>query len=207
VSSLDTARQALRERQGPGARYDSQNAPADSLRLARLGTAYFARALASVTDEELYRPARSQGWTRAEVAVDVAYHARALCRQLEAVAADMPPPPMYDGLDLQFEEIALGGSLPARAIRHLSEHAAIHLDVVWRDLPNPSWRSETSDELGRPRPLSRTADERASVVWLGAIDLGAARIGRLPRHVHSLLTGEPRRNLTAAQNARTRKDQ
>jgi maleylpyruvate isomerase len=174
--------------------------------MARLGTAYFARALAYLPDEVLYGPSQSPGWTRAEVAVDVAYHARALCRQLEAVAAEMRPPPMYDGLDPQLEEIVLGGTLPARAIRHLSEHAAIHLDVVWRDLPGPSWRVEAPDETGRSRPLFRTADERAAVVWLAAVDLGAPRIS-VPRNVQEFLSiSAPRRNLTAAENSRTRKD-
>jgi maleylpyruvate isomerase len=141
------------------------------------------------------------------VAVDVAYHARALCRQLEAAADDVEPPTMYDGLDVQLDEIVLGGSLPSRAIRHLSEHAAIHLDVVWRDLPGICWSKEAYDESGRCRPLSLTAEERAAVVWLGALDLGAARTSQLPRHMQDLLSHEPRRNLTAAQNVRTRKDQ
>lgn len=54
------AREALKARQGKGARYDAPNAPAEDLLLARRGTAHFARKLMELPDAELYAPRPSR---------------------------------------------------------------------------------------------------------------------------------------------------
>lgn len=177
TSDLDTARRALWERQGSGARYDAPEAPADDLRLARSGTAYFARKLNALADAALYEPAAVSGWTRAHVICDVAYQARALARQAEAATAGGTIPAMYDGSAGRSAEIRLGATLPAHALRHLFDHAAVHLNVVWRDLPGAAWDIVAPDAGGLPRPLRAAVAERARRLWRGALELdnGARR--------------------------------
>lgn len=177
TSDLDAARWALWERQGSGARYDAPEAPADALRLARSGTAYFARRLNALADAALYEPSTVSGWTRAHVICDLAYQARALARQAEAATAGATIPAMYDGSAGRGAEIRLGATLPAHALRHLFDHAAVHLNVVWRDLPRAAWDIVAPDARGIPRPLRAAVTERARRLWRGALELdnGARR--------------------------------
>lgn len=177
TSDLDAARRALWERQGSGARYDAPEAPADVLRLARSGTAYFSRKLNALTDAALYEPSTVSGWTRAHVICDVAYQARALARQAEAATEGGTIPAMYDGRAGRIAEIRLGATLPAHALRHLFDHAAVHLNVVWRDMPGAAWDTLAPDAMEAPRPLRATAIERARRLWRGALELnnGARR--------------------------------
>jgi len=181
MSSLDEARRNLRERQGDGARYDADHAPHAALHLARLGTGYFARILNALSDEALYEPSAVAGRSRAEIMADIAYHARALCRQLEAVAAGDLPQAMYPSDAARLEEIELAGTLPPHALRYLFQHASIHLDVVWRDLSDEDWRREAPGIDTQPRALFDTPDEHAAMLWHGVIDLRAgARRRDLP---------------------------
>ncbi len=186
MSGLDAARQALQARQGMGARYDAAEAPGHALALARLGTAFFARKLNQLSDAGLYQPAQVAGqtcshWTRAHVVCDVAYRARAISRQVEAVTNGQPVSAMYDSAAARIDAIELGATLPSRALRHLFDHAATHLNVVWRDLPGPGWDVMAPDESGCPRPLRATATERARLLWQGALHLGnGARPHDLP---------------------------
>lgn len=180
MTGLRAAREALAQAQGQGARYDSAAAPAD-LAQARLGTAFLARKLNELTDAALFQPTLIEDWTRAHVICDVAYHARAISRQVEAVTAGHPIPPMYASAQARREEIDLGATLPPHALRHLFDHAAIHLNVVWRDLPGPGWDTLAPDENGCPHPLRTTATERARLLWQSALHLGnGARLRDLP---------------------------
>ena len=181
MSTLDQAREALRAKQGAGARYDAPEAPARELALARSGTAYFARKLNELSDAALYEPSAVPGWTRAHVICAVAYQARALARQAEAAAAGIAIPPMQDAEWAELEDLDLGATLPPRALRHLFDHSAVHLDVVWRDLPGAGWDLSAPDAAGQPRPIRACALERARMLWRGAIDLGnGARLRDLP---------------------------
>lgn len=181
MADLEQARAALRERQGMGARYDAPEAPAAELALARSGTAYFARKLNELSDAALYQPSAIAGQSRAHVICAVSYRARALARQLEAATSGQAIPPMVDPAWAELEDLDLGATLPPRALRHLFDHSAIHLDVVWRDLPGPAWDLEASDVAGRMRPLRATAIERAHALWHGALHLGnGARMRDLP---------------------------
>ena len=199
MGTLAEAREVLRARQGKGARYDAPEAPADALGLARRGTAYFARVLNWVEDDALYAPSGVPGWTRAHVVVDVAYHARALCRQLDA-AAPGEVAAMYESDAARLEEIELGGVLPPRALRHLADHAAIHLDVTWRDLPGRLWVADAPDSTRRMRPLSATPAEHAALLWFGALDLAH---GARPRDLPVDFAGAtpPRHNPTSRPRA------
>lgn len=174
-SALDSARAALRRRQGPGARYDASNAPALELDWARRGTAFFARKLNELRDGELDGDSAVAGWTRRHVVAATAYHARMLARAAEAARTGAAIA-LYEHPAQRDEEIEAGATLPPGALRHLVDHAAVHLHVEWRDLSPEDW--------DRPLPYAAltTARQspwiRAKQLWLRALDL---RSGASPR--------------------------
>lgn len=168
LSSLEVARAALHERQGPGARYDAPDAPARELDWARRGTAYFARKLNELSDVELNGESRSPGWTRRHVIACVAYHARMLTRVTETARTGAALP-LYETPTQRDEEIEDGATLPAGALRHLVAHANIHLNVEWRDLQTAEWDSALPFEY--PTTARATPWMRAKQVWLRALDL------------------------------------
>ncbi len=147
-------RAALVARQGGGARYDAAEAPAEELLLARRGTAYFARVLNGLSDTELTDPAV------ARVVVDVGYGARDMAERLAALRTGVWQPGAVNAAAI---------SLPARALRGLFEHSAIHLDVEWRDLPGPLWGSVLE---GTGWIASDTPMIRARVIWNAAVEIG-----------------------------------
>lgn len=167
------AREAwARERQGPGARYDSAAAPHRDLLLVRRGTAYFARKLGELDDEALALPSRVPGWSRRHVVAHVGYHARSLARLVEAAR---------DGLDRerlvepesQIEDVEFGATLPPHALRHLFRHAEVHLNVEWRDLDTPGWSARVTPLAGGAAVAIRaTPLLRAREIWRRALDLG-----------------------------------
>ena len=86
------AREALRARQGAGARYDAASAPAEDLLLARRGTAYFARKLGELSDAELDAPSLREDVRRRALIAQVGYHARALALAVAAARAGRADP-------------------------------------------------------------------------------------------------------------------
>ena len=176
----DAARAALRARQGSGARYDADAAPHDDLLLARRGTAFFARKLNELRDDDLWGSSARDGWTRRHVIAHVAYHARALAHVVAGERTGAPVP-MYPSAAARDTEIAGGATLPARALRHLFDHTVKHLDVEWRDLPDAGWGASVILMDGPVVPVSDLPRLRAVELWQGALDLGnGARIGDLP---------------------------
>ena len=171
MSNLEKARQALIARQGAGARYDAPEAPADMLMLARTGTAYFARLLSLVPDRALYNAPGLNGMSPARVVCAVSYQARAIARQAETINAGKEPPPLYDSSDDLQAMIDLGATLPARALRHLFDHSAVHLNVVWRDLPGDGWQAHAADAEGAMKPFSDSVRARACFIWAAAFAL------------------------------------
>jgi maleylpyruvate isomerase len=169
-TSLEEAREELRRRQGTGARYDSANAPARELAWARTGTAYFARKLNELTDEELYEPSLLPGWSRAALVAHVGYNARALTRLCEWARTGVETP-MYASNTQRNTEIDRGATLPARALRNLFAHAEVHLNVEWRDLTDEQWEHEVRTAQGRTVPARETAWMRTREVWVHAVDL------------------------------------
>ena len=167
TSEDQSARDALRLRQGAGARFDAANAPHAHLLLARRGTGYFARKLNELGDADLAAPSLRAGWTRQHLVAHVSHQARALAIALKALHA----PLIADEADWR-PDLALAATLPTRALRHLFEHTAKHLDVEWRDLPEPCWdRQLTTPEHG-VMPARETPNLRAKEIWRAAIDLG-----------------------------------
>lgn len=161
MSDLEAARAALRAKQGAGARYDADSAPHDALLLARRGTAVFARKLNDLRDADLTAPAR------ARIVARVSYQARELAIALSALRRPLAPEEAAWRAD-----VALATTLPARALRHLFDHAVKHLDVEWRDLPGDAWTAEIPLPDGRRISARATPEMRAETVWRGAVELG-----------------------------------
>jgi maleylpyruvate isomerase len=158
----------LRSRLGKGARFDAEGAPADALRLARHGMAFFARHLNALSDDQLVGPSLVPGWTRAHVVAHVSIAARA---QALAVT-DLRGGPLDDEFDWE-PDVDLTSTLPARALRHLYDHAHVHLNVEWRDLGTSDW-TRTIAFAGVERfPVPDLPRSQAALLWWGAVALNA----------------------------------
>jgi maleylpyruvate isomerase len=167
------------------ARHDRVKDPrtCEELAVVRLGTAFFRRALDQVTDEGLTRASVLPGWDRRHLVAHVGYNARAVARLVDWAATGVETP-MYFSPKARSEEIELGATLNPEALRRLNEHAAIDLDVRWRDLPAERWDARVVTAQGREVPASETVWMRTREVWLHAVDLDAgARIDDVPRPV------------------------
>ena len=154
------------------ARTDRTTDPAlrAQLLLARRGQAFFSRALNELRGDELDAPSLVPGWTRRHVAAHVGLNARALTHLTEWAATGVETP-MYASPEQRDEEIAFAATLPARALRNLSAHAAVHLDVEWRDLEPAAWDAPVRTALGRVVPARETVWMRTREVWVHAVDL------------------------------------
>lgn len=175
----EAARAALRARQGSGARYDAPAAPAGDLLLARRGTAFFARKLNELTDEDLDGPSRVPGWSRRRVIAFIGYQARtqalALMALREGRSGEEP-----EGLP----ELSLAETLPPHALRYLFRHSEVHLNVEWRDLPDEGWKEAVSLPGGMEVPVRDLPLMRAREIWKSAVDLGnGARVEDIPAAV------------------------
>lgn len=173
------------------ARHDLTTDPhlQQALLQARRGTAFFARKLNELTDEALDGPSLLPGWTRRHIAAHVGYNARAIARLMEwaATGAEIP---MYPSPTARNQEIDFGATLSPIALRNLVDHAAIHLNVEWRDLPENKWGNQVKTAQGRTVPASETVWMRTREVWLHAVDLdnGATTADIPARILQRLLT-------------------
>ncbi|QOT18583.1 maleylpyruvate isomerase family mycothiol-dependent enzyme [Paenarthrobacter sp. YJN-5] len=154
------------------ARHDLTTDPRlqEELLQARRGTAFFARKLNELTDEELDGGTRLPGWTRRHVVAHVGYNARAIARLIEWAATGVETP-MYSSPEARNQEIDFGATLSPTALRNLFDHSAVHLSVEWRDLPDAGWSNEVRTAQGRTVPASETAWMRTREVWMHAVDL------------------------------------
>jgi maleylpyruvate isomerase len=168
IGTLDLETIKLRERLGKGARYDATSAPALELDWARRGTAYFARKLNELTDDELDRPTLISGWSRRRLIGHVGHQARALSRIVEAARTGQPWSEASDEERLAELNAA---TLPARALRNLFYHSEVHLNVEWRDLTASGWNATVILDGGRSVPVRETPATRARAVWIHAVDL------------------------------------
>lgn len=174
------------------ARHDQATDPAvlEALATARLGTAYFRRALARLSDDDFDEPSLLPRWSRRHLVAHVGYNARAVAR-LVTWAATGVETPMYSSPQARQEEIELGATQRPDALRSLCEHAAIDLDVRWRDLPDERWDEKVVTAQGRIVPVSETLWMRTREVWLHAVDLGVGeRIAEIPEAVLERLLGD-----------------
>jgi maleylpyruvate isomerase len=162
---------ALRERLGKGARYDSPAAPAPELLWARRGAAYFARKLGELDDDGLDGQSLLPGCGRRLLISHVGYQARALARIAEAAREERERESLGDP-DQPLDDVALGATLPAHALRYLFEHAQAHLNVEWRDLSDAAWDRPVETLGGRRVTPRDTVRERALSIWVHTVDLG-----------------------------------
>ncbi len=178
TETAQAAREALRARQGAGARYDAPNAPAEELLLARRGAAFFARKLNELRDADFDAPSLRDNWSRRHLVAHVSYHARSIAIALKG---------MREGLTEEEAEwrpdVALAITLPVRALRYLYEHSNVHLNVEFRDLLPEHWEAEIVMD-GRPIPVRSLPLLRAHELWIGAVYLGnGARMRDVPKRV------------------------
>jgi maleylpyruvate isomerase len=174
------------------ARHDQATDPSvlEGLATVRLGSAFFRRALDQVNDDELDGPSLLPDWDRRHLVAHVGYNARAVARLVDWAASGVETP-MYASPKARGEEIELGATLNPEALRNLCEHAAIDLDVRWRDLPAERWGARVTTAQGRDVPASETVWMRTREVWLHAVDLDSgARIDDVPRDVLARLIGD-----------------
>jgi len=160
------------------------------LLLVRRGTAFWSRKVNELTDEELDGPSLLDGWSRRHVIAHVGYNARALTRLVQWATTGVETP-MYSSPAARNEEIAYGATLPARALRHLNDHASVSLNVEWRDTPEAAWGHEVRTAQGRTVPATETLWMRNREVWIHAVDLdNGARFSDVPAEVLSRLLSD-----------------
>jgi maleylpyruvate isomerase len=170
----------------------------EELLQARRGTAFFARKLSELTDDELDGGSLLPGWTRRHVVAHVGYNARAIARLAEWAATGVETP-MYPSTEVRDHEINFGATLSPIALRNLFDHSAVHLSVEWRDLPDRDWANEVKTVQGRTVPASETVWMRTREVWIHAVDLGnGATFGDIPAPVLERLL----RDITGAWKTR-----
>lgn len=182
------------------ARHDLTTDPAllAELLTVRRGTAFFARKLGELSDAEFDEPSLLPGWSRRHLIAHVGYNARALTRLVQWANTGVETP-MYESPTARDAEIDFGSTLPVRALRHLIEHAAISLDVEWRDSSDEAWEAIVRTAQGREVPARETVWMRTREVWLHAIDLdNGARMSDIPAPVLTRLLSD----ITGAWRAR-----
>jgi maleylpyruvate isomerase len=182
------------------ARHDQTTDPVllDGLLHARRGTAFFARKLNELTDDELDGGSLLPGWTRRHVVAHVGYNARAIARLVEWAATGVETP-MYPSAEARNHEIDFGATLPPIALRNLFDHSAIHLNVEWRDLAADAWHHKVKTAQGRIVPAEETVWMRTREVWVHAVDLdNGASFSDIPAPVLARLL----RDITGAWKTR-----
>lgn len=164
------------------ARTDNVTDPqlASALLLMRRGQAYWARKLNELRDDDFDAPSLLPGWSRRHLIAHVGFNARAVARLVEWARTGVENP-MYSSTTQRAEEIEFGATLPTEALRNLCAHAAVHLNVEWRDLPEEAWSHEVRTAQGRLVPASETVWMRTREVWIHAVDLdNGARVADFP---------------------------
>ncbi|GAB3618224.1 mycothiol-dependent maleylpyruvate isomerase NagL [Okibacterium endophyticum] len=160
------------------------------LLLARRGQAFYSRKLNELADADIDAPSLLDGWDRRHLIAHVGLNARALTRLIEWAATGVETP-MYTSPEQRNEEIEFSATLPVQALRNLSDHAAIHLTVEWRDLPDAAWSNQVRTAQGRTVPVSETVWMRTREVWIHAVDLGnGARFEDFPPQLLDALTND-----------------
>ncbi|MGP3533198.1 maleylpyruvate isomerase N-terminal domain-containing protein [Microbacterium sp. RD1] len=154
------------------ARADLVTTPAiqRDLLTARRGQAYFARHVRNLRDADFSAPSLVEGWTRADVVAFVGLSARALTKLTEWARRGAGEE-AWVSRSARDAEIAFTATLPVEALRTLSDHAAVHLSVEWRDLTDAEWQQEVGGGYAPRMPVSATPLLRARQVWHGALAL------------------------------------
>ena len=161
---------------------DSTTADSDplaALLAARRGTAFFSRAVQDLDDSNLDDPSALDGWVRRDIVAYVGSQARRMA-ELVAIARTGDEMPQWNPLSRC--DIIYAATLPAVALRNLHAHAAVHLNVEWRELDTATWNRTVATPQGIVT-LDELTWNRAHTVWFGAVGLGAADDGTVPKEV------------------------
>lgn len=174
----------------PGGGPDVAEAPVETLHLARLGAAFFARKLNELCDSELASSTRDTVCNRRHIVAHVNYTARALA-QLAAWArtgmSELPADP-FARIN---QEVMSAATLPSWALRNLFHHSTAHVDVEWREVTGANWDVVLRLPGGHPLSVRRSVWMRACSIWLPAIDLNnAASFFELPPALIEVLLTE-----------------
>ncbi|AEE47113.1 maleylpyruvate isomerase N-terminal domain-containing protein [Cellulomonas fimi] len=169
-------------------RTDDPTIRADLL-LARRAQAYYARQLRGVPDAALDEASAVPGWTRRRLVAHVALDARSMTRRTEwAVAGHYEP--LWSSSAERDEVESFTATLPPQALRNLAQHAAIHLDVEWRDLPADAWEIAFNDLDGARTSFRASVPARAQLLWRAALALGhGGRIDDVPAQYRAVAAG------------------
>ncbi|MFN3207898.1 MAG: maleylpyruvate isomerase N-terminal domain-containing protein [Roseovarius sp.] len=188
MSQLDARREALKARQGAGARYDAPEAPSETLGYVRQGTAYFARILNDLSDLALAEPVRDSA-TRAHLVAAISIQARRMSETLSALRQGQKQT-NDDFVSPEREVVNQVASLPPRALRNLFAHSEVHLNVEFRDLKADHWQAEILSSNGALLPVNSLPYTRAVSLWRTALELcGRGRIRDCPDRLKADLTG------------------
>lgn len=152
---------------------------ADDLRLVRQGTAFFAKILDELPDDDFVLPSLLPDWSRSHVIAHVGYNARALHNLMEWASTGVEHP-MYGSAEARDLEIEQGSTLSPHELRTLYRQSAADLDAAWAAMTDTGWNSEVRGRSGLI-PASKTLWMRSREVWLHAVDLDAgANFSDLP---------------------------
>lgn len=162
----------------------------DELSTALRGTEFWLRKVEELNDADLDAPTLLPGWPRRHLIAHVGYNAQAITRLVHWANTGVETP-MYASPEQRNQEIELGATLPAVALRNLNHNAAVSLNNEWRDTPAEKWDYQVKTAQGRTVPLSETVWMRTREVWLHSTDLrNGARMTDIPEEVQSRLLGD-----------------
>ena len=81
-------------------------------------------------------------------------------------------------------DIDLTATLPPRALRHLFDHAHVHVNVEWRDLATADWANMVTLPTAERLAARGLPGRQARLLWWGAVALNAsAAEGEIPAGV------------------------
>ncbi len=126
------------------ARQDAPNAPHEDLLHMRRGTAFFARILADLSDDDI-----AQVPERRMIIAEVSLWARKTALMVKSRREPLSDDEASFEVDVPYTE-----TLPIPALRHLFTHSALHLNVELRDLEERHWAS-----------VADIPNHRAEAIW------------------------------------------
>ncbi len=144
----------------------------ERLAVTRRGSAYFARRLVELGDDQFDARSLLPGWSRRHLVAHVGYNAQALCRLMDWAATGVETP-MYASAEQRAREIEQGALLTPAALRQFFLRTAGELDQKWDRLPAQAWTASVRTAQGRQVPAAEAVWLRAREVWIHAVDLDA----------------------------------
>lgn len=133
----------------------------EALLQVRRGTAFIARKLNELSDKPLDGDSLIPCWSRRHLGAHLGYKARTIARLIEWAATGVETP-MHSSPTARNQEIGFGAILSSIALRALTDHAAVHLKVEWRELPDNNWSNQVKAARAAPCPPMKLAGRAAA---------------------------------------------